>query len=101
MRYRNSSYFLEVNDDSIHLKIVNNTFYLVGDPLLIPSIVFAPFREDPLYVKVGHCIMLTVHDGHVLNQYPLSAPGVCTLAEPVVQHHPTPGLAYHHQYCGV
>ena len=54
MRYQNSSYFLEMSGDSIHLKIINNTFYLVGDPLLIPSIAFAPFREDPLYVKVGH-----------------------------------------------
>ena len=35
MRYQNSSYFLEVGGDSIHLKIVNNTFYLVGDPFLI------------------------------------------------------------------
>ena len=54
MRYQNSSYFLEGSGDSIHLKIVNNTFQLVGDPFLIPSIAFVPFREDPLYVKVGH-----------------------------------------------
>jgi hypothetical protein len=58
MRYQNNSYFLEVSNSSIHLKIINQTFYLVGDPLIIPSIAFAPFREDPLYIKVEYSIGL-------------------------------------------
>ena len=59
MRYLNNSFFLEVSNSSIHLKIINQTFYLVGDPLTIPSIAFAPFREDPLYIKVGYSIGLS------------------------------------------
>jgi hypothetical protein len=60
MRYQNNSYFLEVSNTSIHLKIINHTFYLVGDPVTIPSIAFAPFREDPLYIKVGYSNSLSL-----------------------------------------
>ena len=47
-----SRYLIGDSQDSLQLKIVNHTLYLVGDPALIPTVVFANFREDPTYVKV-------------------------------------------------
>ena len=48
-----SRYLIGDWQDSLQLKIVNHTLYLVGEPALIPTVVFANFREDPTYVKVG------------------------------------------------
>ena len=47
-----SRYLIGDWQDSLQLKIVNHTLYLVGEPALIPTVVFANFREDPTYVKV-------------------------------------------------
>ena len=52
VRYQNSRYLIGDSLDNIQLKIVNKTLYLVGEPALKPTIAFAHFRENPLYVKV-------------------------------------------------
>ena len=47
-----SRYLIGDWQDSLQLKIVNHTLFLVGEPARIPNVVFANFREDPTYVKV-------------------------------------------------
>lgn len=53
LHYHNNSYIFGVSSSSsFHLKIINTSYYKVGDPLFIPGIAFASFRENPLYIKV-------------------------------------------------
>jgi len=79
------------NSSSIHLRVVNSSFYILEDPSLKPAIAFASFREDPVYVNAsinkdsGQPIVLLL--------------GVRVVAEPVGQHYPPLGCLSHPQYC--
>ena len=89
--HESSCHLGKSNSSSIHLRVVNSSFYILEDPSLKPAIAFASFREDPVYVNAsinkdsGQPIVLLL--------------GVRVVAEPVGQHYPPLGCLSHPQYC--
>ena len=55
-----SSYIVKDSSASVHLRVVNQTVYMLGDPLWVPSIAFANFRDNPTYIKVGAVLQKSV-----------------------------------------